>query len=80
VNQEKLLATMTELGALHRGHFKLSSGRHSDTYFQCARVLMYPELARELGAAVAARFPDEGHDVAARTKGLTCFSPSGRTA
>lgn len=63
MNQETLLTTMTELGALHRGHFKLSSGRHSDTYFQCARILMYPELARELGAAIAARFPDEAHDV-----------------
>jgi len=63
VNQDKILETMTELGALHRGHFQLSSGRHSDTYFQCARILMYPELARELGAAVAARFPGETYDV-----------------
>ncbi|MEZ4387368.1 MAG: orotate phosphoribosyltransferase [Candidatus Krumholzibacteriia bacterium] len=63
MNQEKVLATMSELGALHRGHFQLSSGRHSDTYFQCARILMYPDLARELGAAVAARFPGEAHDV-----------------
>ena len=44
---------MTELGALHRGHFLLSSGLHSDTYFQCARLLQFPDLARELGAALA---------------------------
>lgn len=27
------------------GHFLLSSGRHSDRYFQCARLLQYPEEA-----------------------------------
>lgn len=63
MNQARVLETMTELGALHRGHFLLSSGRHSDTYFQCARILMYPELARELGGAIAARFPEETYDV-----------------
>jgi orotate phosphoribosyltransferase len=27
------------------GHFLLSSGRHSDRYFQCARLLQYPDKA-----------------------------------
>lgn len=63
MKQEDVLDLMTELGALHRGHFLLSSGRHSDTYFQCARILQYPELARELGAAIASRFADETYDV-----------------
>ena len=63
MNQDNVLDLMTELGALQRGHFLLSSGLHSDTYFQCARVLQYPELARELGAAIAAHFPGETYDV-----------------
>jgi orotate phosphoribosyltransferase len=54
---------MTELGALHRGHFLLSSGLHSDTYFQCARILQYPELARDLGARIADMAGDETFDV-----------------
>jgi len=54
---------MTELGALHRGHFQLSSGLHSDTYFQCARILQFPDLARELGAAIAENFRDDTYDV-----------------
>ncbi len=62
-NQEKLLTLMEELGALHKGHFLLSSGRHSHTYFQCARLLQFPELARELGAELAAFFADTPHDV-----------------
>jgi orotate phosphoribosyltransferase len=63
VTRGDVLDLMTDLGALHRGHFLLSSGRHSDTYFQCARLLQYPELARELGAAIAAAFTGETYDV-----------------
>ena len=63
MDESSLLKLMEELGALHRGHFLLSSGRHSHTYFQCARLLMYPELARELGAALAVNFADTPHDV-----------------
>lgn len=63
MSEQKVLELMTELGALHRGHFLLSSGRHSDTYFQCARLLQFPELARELGAALAALFPDTACDL-----------------
>ncbi len=47
---------LQELGAVLQGHFRLSSGLHSDRYFQCARVLQYPELARELGRLLAERF------------------------
>ena len=38
--------------ALLRGHFKLSSGLHSPVYIQCARILMYPWYAEELGQAL----------------------------
>ena len=62
MTQDKVLELMEELGALHNGHFLLSSGLHSDRYFQCARILQFPELARELGAAIAARFEGETHD------------------
>jgi orotate phosphoribosyltransferase len=51
-----------ETGALLTGHFKLSSGLHSDRYLQCALVLQWPERAAALGAALGralARFrPD----------------------
>jgi len=63
MSEQNVLKLMEELGALHRGHFLLSSGRHSDTYFQCARILQFPELARELGAAMAAFFADTPCDV-----------------
>ncbi len=38
-----------ETGALLTGHFKLSSGLHSDRYLQCAKVLMWPDRADALG-------------------------------
>jgi len=44
---------LVELGAILQGHFKLSSGLHSDHYFQCAKVLQYPDLAKELGRLLA---------------------------
>lgn len=63
MSSEKVLALMEELGALHKGHFLLSSGLHSDTYFQCARLLQFPDLARELGAAMGKFFADTPHDL-----------------
>ncbi|CAN5698523.1 orotate phosphoribosyltransferase [soil metagenome] len=51
-------------GAVQRGHFRLSSGRHSDVYVQKFRVLEHPRLAHDLGAAIADEF-DRGFDVVA---------------
>lgn len=39
--------------ALLRGHFRLSSGLHSDTYVQCARFLRRPDLAGPAAAELA---------------------------
>lgn len=44
-------------GALLEGHFKLSSGRHSGHYLQCARVLMNPARAARLAEATCAKMP-----------------------
>ncbi|MCI0347427.1 MAG: orotate phosphoribosyltransferase, partial [Chloroflexi bacterium] len=42
-------------GAILNGHFKLSSGRHSDTYVQCARILEHPRIASSLAQALSTR-------------------------
>src|SRR5919112_754245 len=42
-------------GALLEGHFRLTSGLHSERYLQSALVLQHPELATRLGAALAER-------------------------
>lgn len=51
-------ARLRELGAVLEGHFQLSSGLHSNRYFQCARVLQYPGLAKELGRLLAEQFDE----------------------
>ena len=43
-------------GALLRGHFRLTSGLHSDVYLQSALVLQYPRHAEALCTALAAPF------------------------
>ena len=40
-------------GAILNGHFLLSSGRHSDRYVQCAKVLEDPQRAETLGRVLA---------------------------
>ena len=57
MNQEAVLAEFRASGALLEGHFKLSSGRHSGHYLQCARVLMNPARAARLAEAVVAGLP-----------------------
>jgi orotate phosphoribosyltransferase len=52
---DEVLETFRRSGALLEGHFKLSSGLHSDRYLQSALVLQYPELASALGDALADR-------------------------
>jgi orotate phosphoribosyltransferase len=59
VNQDEVLAEFRSSGALLEGHFKLSSGRHSGHYLQCARVLMNPARAARLAEAVVAGIPAE---------------------
>ncbi|PID80885.1 orotate phosphoribosyltransferase [bacterium DOLZORAL124_64_63] len=63
MTEEKVLNLMEELGALHSGHFLLSSGLHSNRYFQCARILQFPDLARELGLALADFFQETPCDL-----------------
>jgi orotate phosphoribosyltransferase len=50
-----VLDRFRKAGALLEGHFRLSSGLHSEKYLQSALVLQYPEFAAELGQAVAER-------------------------
>lgn len=64
MTQDEVLAEFRASGALLEGHFKLSSGRHSAHYLQCARVLMNPARAARIAAAVVAGIPAEVRDAA----------------
>ena len=42
---ENIKELLEETEAFLEGHFLLSSGKHSDGYVQCAKLLMYPDKA-----------------------------------
>ena len=51
-----ILKIFEENDALLTGHFKLSSGLHSDKYLQCALVLQYPKILEQLASQLADYF------------------------
>jgi orotate phosphoribosyltransferase len=60
---DHLLGTLEELKAVLSGHFLLSSGLHSDTYIQCARLFEHPEAASSLCGVLAEKLRDLDVDV-----------------
>ncbi len=63
LHPEHILEMFRESGALLEGHFRLTSGLHSNQYFQCAKVLQYPKFCETLCAAIAAQFRNARIDV-----------------
>lgn len=56
LNQEEILDIFKKTGALLNGHFLLTSGRHSNVYFQCAKVLQHPEYTEKICSLIAGHF------------------------
>jgi orotate phosphoribosyltransferase len=54
----KIMDMLKESDAILEGHFKLSSGKHSDKYIQCASVLKNPKNAEILGQEIAKKLPE----------------------
>jgi orotate phosphoribosyltransferase len=65
VSPEQTLQKFEQTGAYLRGHFRLTSGLHSTGYMQCALVLQHPDIAEELGKALAAAIGEPADVVAA---------------
>jgi len=51
------MQSFRETGAYLKGHFRLTSGLHSDEYLQCALVLQHPAIAEQMGRELAALLP-----------------------
>lgn len=56
LSKEKILEIFEKSGALLKGHFLLTSGRHSSKYFQCAKVLQHPEYAEKICGLISDHF------------------------
>ena len=62
-NNSHILNIFKSTGALLEGHFVLTSGRHSRSYFQCAKVLQYPEYLTAFSVMIADEFESKKPDV-----------------
>jgi len=55
LTDDEVLNLFRKSGGLLEGHFRLTSGLHSERYLQSALVLQYPEFAETLGRELANR-------------------------
>ncbi|MCL2818934.1 MAG: orotate phosphoribosyltransferase [Actinomycetia bacterium] len=58
LSDDQVKQILVDSDAIRHGHFQLTSGRHSDTYVQCARVCEYPDLTNQLAVEAASRLPE----------------------
>ncbi len=63
VTDERVVEILKEAGVLQEGHFRLTSGRHSGKYLQCAKIFQYTKYSEELCGVLAEKYADAGVDV-----------------
>lgn len=63
MNNQEILQIFQKTNALLNGHFLLTSGLHSNQYFQCALVLQYAEYNEIICGMIADQFKNYEIDV-----------------
>lgn len=63
ISDERVIEILKEAGVLLEGHFRLTSGRHSNRYLQCAKIFRNTKYSEELCKALAEQFANDGVDV-----------------
>jgi orotate phosphoribosyltransferase len=58
MNDNEIMQALRDADAIRSGHFVLTSGRHSGTYVQCARILEDPALTTSLAQTAVHRLPE----------------------
>lgn len=61
--ENRVIELLKESDALLEGHFLLSSGKHSDKYVQCAKLLQYPKKAEEVCGFIKEKLEGEEIDI-----------------
>ena len=56
LSEDEVMQIFRDSGALLSGHFRLTSGLHSASYFQCALVLQHPEFCHLLAGQIVHQF------------------------
>ena len=62
MTRSEIINIFKKTGALLEGHFILTSGKHSSSYFQCARVLQHPKYLTLFAGMIAQHFKKEKID------------------
>jgi orotate phosphoribosyltransferase len=60
MRQEQIFQLFEEIGVMKKGHFRLSSGLHSDTYLQCALLQQYPQHNSDICSILAEQIKSFG--------------------
>ncbi len=63
LTQEEMLKIFEKTGGILKGHFILTSGRHSDTYMQCAKLFVDPKASELLCKSLAEKLNGEKIDL-----------------
>ena len=63
IKTEEVMKNFEQTGAILKGHFKLTTGVHSDTYIQCAQVMQHPEFMHNLCSELGKKFRGDDIDV-----------------
>jgi orotate phosphoribosyltransferase len=63
LSHEEIRELLFQTQALKKGHFRLTSGLHSEQYVQCALLLREPPIAEKVCKALADKFRDENPEV-----------------
>ncbi|AGB19146.1 orotate phosphoribosyltransferase [Thermoanaerobacterium thermosaccharolyticum] len=63
MDRKEIFKILSDLKVLNKGHFLLTSGKHSDTYLQCAKIFQYPEYSILFSKEIVQKFKSEKIDV-----------------
>ena len=63
MNNNDYIKIFKNSGALLEGHFVLTSGRHSASYFQCAKLLQYPKYLELFSNKIVDHFKNNEIDL-----------------
>ncbi len=62
MTKKEIIELFINSDALLKGHFLLTSGKHSNQYFQCAQALQYPEVTTKICSELADGFSSSDVD------------------
>ena len=63
MHEDEILSLFQELGVVAHGHFLLSSGKHSDEYWEKFRIFEHPRVTEQLCGEIAQRYRERSVEI-----------------